>query len=78
MKKKFSFDGYTFTLLKCNQFFAVYVASEGAKILFYQLFKINHNELIINRYGRYKLFSRVASEYQEMTKKIEKHELSQK
>lgn len=69
MKKKFTFDGYLFSLLKFNKWVAVYVASEGAKILFYQVFKIDNNELIINRYGRYKEFNRVAQEYEKLTKK---------
>jgi hypothetical protein len=51
MKKKFTFDGYLFSLLKFNKWFAVYVASEGAKILFYEVFKIENNEPVINRYG---------------------------
>jgi hypothetical protein len=78
MKKKFSFDGYTFTLLKCNQFFAVYVASEGTKILFYQVFRINDGRLVINRYGRYRELDRVKQEFEGLTKKTERNEFSQK
>ncbi len=71
MKKKFTFDGYSFSLLKFNPWLAVYVASEGPKILFYQIFRVDGNKPIINRYGRYRDFSQVKHEFAAMTKKIE-------
>jgi hypothetical protein len=72
LKKKFTFDGYVFSLLKFNKWFAVYVASEGPKILFYEVFKIENNEPVINRYGRYKEYNRVIQEYDKWTKKQER------
>ena len=72
MKKIFRFDGYTFSLLRYNQVGAVYVASEGAKIMFYQVFRIKDGNLVINRYGRYSELDRVAKEFEVLTSKAER------
>jgi hypothetical protein len=71
MKKKFTFDGYSFSLLKFNEYAAVYCASEGTRIAFYQIFNIRGGELILDRYNRYREFDRVKQEFKGMTKKFE-------
>ncbi len=75
MKKKFTFDGYSFSLLKFNKWLAVYVATTigGPKISFYQIFVIRDDgKLILDRYNRYREFGRVRQEYKSMTEKLER------
>ncbi len=68
-KRHFIFEGFNFSLMKYNQLCAVYVASADSKILFYQIFHIKNNELVLNRFGRYKQFDCVRQEYEKLTKK---------